>query len=388
MKTKNIILFILILFTFNAFAQKSGEGINNENSNTSSTHVLIGKIDGNEIIFELKIGNQSCDFDSSQCCSGRFYEKLFKTNINLIGHKNVDGTINLKSVNRTFVDSVLQVILKPADGKWIINFEYRDSIKLNNIFKEINIDTINHPLKNFPLVVDLKEKNYYEYVLLSKIFYKYTDTITLINNIKYIHKKEKLTNVDRYTFIDGYNKNILQKINNIFDTIFFHYVNDVLTSDSWGSTDTWGWLGLINSNFIVLEGYRYWTGSAHPDGGEEDYVIDAKRGELIDNKSLLIFGNNQPTDYYSKEWFNFRDSVITPIIYNIIFPDKNSDEPYGNCDYAQSHLWTYDWVPKENGICLGAYFPRCERECDNNCFLTIPYDKIRKYLNPKYVWPK
>lgn len=283
---------------------------------------------------------------------------------------------------------LISLTLFEYDGEWKGVFKSEENSRIS--YKKIDVDKVTHDFANLEEVERLKKEEPFYYLLTSKVLFKTDETENYEGKASVL--EDKSSGLQRISFISGYSKKGLLKINARLDSIFFSDLYDHLSlKPAFIALDMDFSISFMNESFIVLHVETTFSGGAHPDFGSDHYVIDIKTGELLYFYDFFKYHKNQEIDKNDQYSF-YEDSPAHAIIEDYIgetnYPDDGTEK--SDCQYYIPNLKMKNIYPKADGLCIPAKFIRAGRACDNDCAVFIPYKKIKEYnyLNTSYKWPK
>lgn len=331
------------------------------------------------------------DINSRNQCEAEYYYKSQKKTISLDGEFSNNSIKLWGPISRWENDSTETFFLKPTiNGKWEGYWKGNKNISVPVKLIPYDINSISHYFSRLTTVKELKKHEPYQYVLTSEISFKVVNTVCYEKNICFQVLHDELSDTYLFKMISGTNESSLVKINKTIDSLTFDAISMSLMPSSIGSFNANTSISYVNQSLIVLNTYADYDGGAHPDFSYTNYTIDIQNGEIIPAQKLLYFGEGSAPNSYSTAWNDYEENILIPSLENL-FKQMNIDSlSIDECDYFSDYSnWNLNsWYPTKEGICLGAFFPRSNRACDNPCFTVLPYNLIRQYLNPKYIWPK
>ncbi len=129
------------------------------------------------------------------------------------------------------------------------------------------------------------------------------------------------------------------------------------------------------------------AGTAHPDFGVEGHSFDARTGRELKLDEVLPVGPGRPPAEDSQPWYGYRSETFAPAVVALLkryhraqMARPNDDD---GCDYTDPEVWSFpSWVLREDGLWLGAVFPRVARACDSPDWAVIPWSALPARANP------
>ncbi|POY34969.1 hypothetical protein C3K47_17865 [Solitalea longa] len=200
---------------------------------------------------------------------------------------------------------------------------------------------------------------------------------------------EPTSKIAVFKLVNGYPQLVIDAINTQLTKEF--YLNfEAYYSCSGGSGNS-GYDELQISNYFLNEQFVslcissgwYCNHAAHPDFGESGLTFNAKTGKELELEDVIWFGSGTKPKKDSDEWYTYRSSVYAPQIVKLLtslYPkEMQKPKTEEDCDYTDPEVWDFgSWYLTEKGLCLGAYFARAARACDNPGWSVIPYSALRK----------
>lgn len=149
----------------------------------------------------------------------------------------------------------------------------------------------------------------------------------------------------------------------------------------------------LNNNLLGFKISSDWyCGGAYPDNGTQGYLIDLNTGKNYEIDDVIAFDKSVTTEKESDfdSFVKYRKKYFAPNLYVIINAEQHFEKPKENdeesCDMTNLDIWWGDetWIYTEKGIEFTPSFPHAMRACSET-FL-IPFEKLKKYKNPKFPY--
>jgi hypothetical protein len=321
----------------------------------------------------------------------RYYYQTQKKNISLEGKMDKDGNIKVQTPDRGDPRIAKEEfdLKKTKTGYTGIWKSGKKSLPVT--FTKISADNSKHPFRNLPGIRKLKIEDPLEYVKTSTLsFIKDSQSLAGPANIEWY--KEKFSGTIFPRLKSGYPAAAMKKINEVLlETHLMESINYLnCSSQAYGEYNVNAGSLYGNKNVFALKvTVSYHCGGAHPDFGEKGLNFDAQTGDHIQLDDLLWFGKTRPPEPDSDKWYEYRNKIFAPKLVELLkaeYPEEMkppAPESENECDYSDSEVWDYpNWYFTEKGIYFGAVFPRVARNCDSPDWSILPYEVLKKYLNP------
>jgi hypothetical protein len=125
----------------------------------------------------------------------------------------------------------------------------------------------------------------------------------------------------------------------------------------------------------VINVSQWWDGGAHPDGGMAIVMYDMNQNKEIRLENIVDVGG-----------VNNRISQLLNMVPSELAKLKQlTRESRGECNYMEPGLLHAAGISC-SGVCLGAYFVRVFRTCDDECAAVLPFSLLKRngLLRPEY----
>jgi hypothetical protein len=144
-----------------------------------------------------------------------------------------------------------------------------------------------------------------------------------------------------------------------------------------GSEADTPWLGAAHVSYRWRAGWSC-AGTAHPDFGVTGHSFDARTGREFRLDEVLPVGAGPIPAENSDAWYSYRSETFAPAVAALMARHHKAEmaRPSGenDCDYTAADIWAFPaWVLTQDGLWLGATFPRVLRACDTPDWSTIPW---------------
>ena len=201
---------------------------------------------------------------------------------------------------------------------------------------------------------------------------------------------EPLSGVSMFRVVSGYPADATTAINRILERQHYAEIDTRLScagSDGKSGVDSSSLSSrFMDDRWVSFSWQSSWfcTGNAHPDFDVTGTTIDARSGRELALEDLLWFGTGAKPQPDTDGWYDYRSKVFAPAVIDLfkkLHPDemKSGDD---DCNYDDPDVWSFPvWYLSDQGLYLGAYFPRAARPCDNPDWSVVPWARL-KTLNP------
>lgn len=348
------------------------------------TILLDGKINKYPIVMEI--------WSSDSVCMVKYFYLNQVKDILLEG--SIDKKGNFKAVT-DFSDD------KKADNEQFeltkTSFGYTGTWKSSNKklevkLKELSLEKYKNQYQYLPAIKKLKQEDKYNYIRSANLQF-IADSNSLDGSIEVAWYREKYSGIVMPRIKAGYSTPVLQKINAV---LLEKHLTESISSieciaERWGEYHHTAELTFANKDLLSFNvGVGYYCGGAHPDFASEGLSFNTQTGELLKLDDVIWFGGKKTFVEDSHEWYDYRDSVFSIRIIEIfkrLYPEEmkvsKKDDDF-ECNYAVWEVWTYpNWHFTDEGLYLGAIFPRVDRSCDSPPWSVIPYKELKNYLHPR-----
>ncbi len=148
------------------------------------------------------------------------------------------------------------------------------------------------------------------------------------------------------------------------------------------------WLGPDYISYVWHANYDC-AGAAHPDFSDEGHSYDARSGRELALDDMISFGQGPVPPKDSGAWLDYRSKIFAPEIVAVLkhhyaremTPQRDADD---GCDYSASDVWSFPaWSLNEQGLWLGASFPRVARVCDDPDWAVLPWSALAEIRDRK-----
>jgi hypothetical protein len=141
------------------------------------------------------------------------------------------------------------------------------------------------------------------------------------------------------------------------------------------------WLGAAYVSYRWRSGWSC-AGTAHPDFGVTGHSFDARTGRELRLDEVLPVGAGPTPAENSDAWYRYRSETFAPAVVALMARHHKAEmaKPASedDCDYTAADIWAFPaWVLTEDGLWLGATFPRVLRACDTPDWSTLPWAALR-----------
>lgn len=267
-----------------------------------------------------------------------------------------------------------------------------------------NAKGIQFPVKIKPIDFSGYKANldkYYADDKLNYVKYKYLEfnkqKTTTYNNKEFVWYSEKHCDSKFFRIGNNFSEKNKSVINPILEKIHIQNTLDQLNcSSSFEYSDGKGIEGntavtFLNSNLLGFQiSSSYYCGGAHPDWASAGYLIDMNNGKDYEIDDILAFDKSVTTEEQSNfsNFSKYRSDFFAPKLLSALTSEYHFEKPKDNsdpCDYTNEEYWDFpSWNYTEKGIEFTPFFPRVDRSCEES-FL-VPFEKLRKYKNPKFPY--
>jgi hypothetical protein len=146
------------------------------------------------------------------------------------------------------------------------------------------------------------------------------------------------------------------------------------------------WLGSAYVSYRWRSGWSC-AGTAHPDFGVSGHSFDARTGEELRLDEVLPVGAGPIPAENSDAWYRYRSETFAPAVVALMTGHHKAEmarpASEDDCDYTAADIWAFPaWVLTQDGLWLGATFPRVMRACDTPDWSTIPWAALRSTAPP------
>ncbi len=144
---------------------------------------------------------------------------------------------------------------------------------------------------------------------------------------------------------------------------------------------------LTDHLITVMESISYFCGGAHPDESNNAININADNGRVLHLNDVLHLMGEKNAREQGGDWSpNLTDeyaSAMTELL-TTMFPTKMVSDSTGQaCDYTDGTYWSYPcWYFCAEGLHIRPSFPHLNNECGDEDWSTIPYNVLKKYVDP------
>ncbi|GAA6764272.1 DUF3298 domain-containing protein [Flavobacterium sp. CGRL1] len=221
---------------------------------------------------------------------------------------------------------------------------------------------------------------------------------TLYNNKEIVWYSEKHCDSDFFRLGADFSEKNKTVINPILEQIHIqNTLNQLNCSSSFEYSNGQGiestaTINFLNTNLLGFEIFAsYYCGGAHPDFGGSGYLIDLNNGKQYEIDDILAFDKSVTGDKennfdafskYRTDYFAPRLLAVVNSQHHFEKPKNVDDDP---CDYTNEEYWNFpSWSYTEKGIEFTPTFYRAARACEES-FL-VPFEKLKKYKNPKFPY--
>lgn len=140
------------------------------------------------------------------------------------------------------------------------------------------------------------------------------------------------------------------------------------------------WLGPAYVSYVWRSSWDC-AGAAHPDFGQTGHTFDARTGREVSLDELLPIGPTPAPPEHSDAWLAYRSGVFAPAVVALMkrHHPREMARPKGEdeCDYSDPGVWDFpSWGVTEQGLWLGAVFPRVMRACDSPDWAILPWSAL------------
>ncbi|MFH2096452.1 MAG: hypothetical protein ABIJ16_12150 [Bacteroidota bacterium] len=261
----------------------------------------------------------------------------------------LEGSAEDKSIRLTGEkgrwDNSNELVMSLTDqgrGNWEVEMDRNDR-KESFKAKEVELQSLKHPYEYLPLVRDMKRTDPFLYMVTCYHSYgigiqgESLDISALSDSVKHIIE------------------NILmnEMVNSLQPTCYGSYEYEVQNVETC-------------KNILRFEISAGWDGGAHPDFGVTVFQIDLVRNKLIAVEDIIDV--KQPG--FDMETIISSASGAKEAI------EEAYRESGDECDYPHNYPGLSGFSC--NGICVGYYFERVIRFCDNHCLIIIPFQVFKE----------
>lgn len=221
--------------------------------------------------------------------------------------------------------------------------------------------------------------------------------ITTYNNKEFVWYSEKHCDSEFFRIGNNFSEKNKSVINPILEKIHIQNTLDQLNcSSSFEYSEGKGIEGstiinFLNSNLLGFEiSASYYCGGAHPDAGSSGFLLDLNNGKNYEIDDIIAFDKSVTTEKQSdfSGYSQYRTTYFAPRLLAVINSGEHFVKPKDDndpCDYTNEEYWDFpSWNYTEKGIEFTPVFYRAARSCEES-FL-VPFEKLRKYKNPKFPY--
>jgi hypothetical protein len=320
-----------------------------------------------------------------------FYENQ-KKNIELNGSIQKDGTIIVAcydNYDEQLENKSERLELKLQNNRCIGRWKTANKTLPVNL-SIIALNKLKTPIDRYVSIQEIKKETPIDYLRMAGLRFIKDSTIKEKDYwLDWYH--EKYSGIHLFRLRKQKMTNALAKVNEELEAIQLLQSNYSLTCTScYRGTEFDQHIDevFLDSNFLSINLFTsYDCGGAHPDFGSSGYTFNLNTGTSLELDDLLWFGKNEIPKKDSDEWYDYRSSVFAPALVTLLsqlYPNE-MQKPSGEeaCDYSDPEVWNFiNWYFTDKGLYVGGYFSRAARVCDEPEWSIIPYNVVRKYMNP------
>lgn len=262
--------------------------------------------------------------------------------------------------NKTLPVELTQV--DPATVKLNKPYSSMVNLKKNQLFECMRINNL--------VFKKIKEENWYENTVLEW----YDEPLSKISFFR-------IKSTDKAVDLDKLNKR-LEEIHVDKVVAFVDCEGNGPRGGEYGFSGSLSYLSAQLISIYYTEGY--YCGGAHPDGGGGGITIDLKTNKELALSHLYWFSDKSRyveniSDNQDENMNDFNETWAEVVKKH--YPDKMTPAGMDDCDYSDPYNWSkYTWYLTQDGLFVGAYFPRVIRTCDlYEEWPVIPYKDLEKY---------
>lgn len=317
-----------------------------------------------------------------------YFYKNIRKNVNLEGTINKEGSIDAVRFNNyeeKFDSTSEQIELKKVNEKYIGKWTTTKRILPVRLIPFL-INKFPNPYKKYSSIKDLVEQTPLDYIRIAGLYF-IKDSTTNKSGFYLDWYHERYSHIILFRLRKDSMTQALKRVNEQLKEIQLLESNYLLScSSTIGETEFEQRITniFLNNDILSINLFtNYYCGGAHPDFGSSGSSFNLHTGSKLHLDDLLNFGKYPKEE--SNEWLDYRGSVFAPKIISILkelYPMKMKKPiSQDDCDYTDADVWSFpNWYFTKEGLYIGAYFARVQRECDEPEWSVIPYKIIKKYM--------
>lgn len=246
-------------------------------------------------------------------------------------------------------------------------------------------------------------KDYYEDEELNLIKFKFLEfkkqKTTVYKNKEIVWYTEKHCDAPFFRLGDTFSEKSKNAVNPVLENIQIqNAISQLNCSSDWyynmgGNIEYDTELTFLNSNLLGFKTSSSWDcGGAYPDFGTDGYLLDLNTGKNYEIDGIIAFDKSVTTEKEGgfDKYSDYINKYFAPKLFALVNTEQHFKKPKDTnedpCDMTELDLWKYIlWIYTEKGIIFTPSFEHYRKGHCQEDFL-VPFEKLRKYKNPKFPY--